>query len=208
MLTGTTIRTRWLLAACILCLMAGMLAACGITRTATSDEETKSLIEQAAKAELDRFGSLSQEDLARLSQGMSQADDANVQSLAEWGIDPTELLAHVMKSYTYQITDVVLTNNGGVVKAQVSIVDLAHALEVAQDVTTDDEDIAAFGEAYRSDDNRAMAQLLHKRILTALDSEQERVTIPVDVAVQNVDGMLVADDTCLANLAGQLLQSW
>ncbi len=205
---GTAIRSRWLLAACVLCLVAGMLAACGFSQTAANEQESKGLIAQSASNELDRMSSMSADEVKRLASNMDATANANAQTLVDWGIDPSELLAHAMKSCTYTIEDVVVTKSGGVAKAQVSVVDLSHVLQATQDAVASGDNLTSIGDAYRNNDNRAMAQLLQAQLLQALDKEQGRVTIPVDVAVQNYDGMLVADDTCLATLASQLFQTW
>lgn len=204
----TAIRSRWLLAACVLCLVVGMLAACGFSQTAANEQESKGLIAQSASNELDRMSSMSADEVKRLASNMDATANANAQTLVDWGIDPSELLAHAMKSCTYTIEDVVVTKSGGVAKAQVSVVDLSHVLQATQDAVASGDNLTSIGDAYRNNDNRAMAQLLQAQLLQALDKEQSRVTIPVDVAVQNYDGMLVADDTCLATLASQLFQTW
>ena len=204
----TAIRSRWLLAACVLCLVVGMLAACGFSQTAANEQESKELIAQSASNELDRMSSISADEVKRLASNMDATANANAQTLVDWGIDPSELLAHAMKSCTYTIEDVVVTKSGGVAKAQVSVVDLSHVLQATQDAVASGDNLTSIGDAYRNNDNRAMAQLLQTQLLQALDKEQSRVTIPVDVAVQNYDGMLVADDTCLATLASQLFQTW
>lgn len=205
---GTAIRSRWLLAACVLCLVVGILAACGFSQTAANEQESKELIAQSASNELERMSSMSTDEVKRLASNMDATANANAQTLVDWGIDPSELLAHAMKSCTYTIEDVVVTKSGGVAQAQVSVVDLSHVLQATQDAVASGDNLMSIGDAYRNNDNRAMAQLLQAQLLQALDKEQGRVTIPVDVAVHNYDGMLVADDTCLATLASQLFQTW
>lgn len=157
------------------------LAACG--GSAQSDE-------QMIRAELDKaFGVLKNPTEESIKE-MLNGDTSSLDELAQYGVDPVEMLKHFFGHFEYNIDSVKVDGDKGVATVTITNADFQAVMnDVMNSLQNDQEFMTAAVAAYQSGNEQDLYKLIFDKLFKAIDETDQLVTTTTDFQLEKKDGV-------------------
>lgn len=171
--------------ALVLCLVVPFaLAGCG--------ENKEAAIKEALTSEFDALKNPTEENLKEYL-GEDLESDSDFQELADYGIDPYELLGHLFKHFDYEIGDITVDGSTATAQVKLTNVDVATVMNEASNEyiasKTQDELMALYAEG-----EDAIIQDLFKMVYDKIDSTTDTTSTDVTLNLTETDDGWDLDD--------------
>lgn len=193
-------------ASVLLCSVLALFLTAGCGKTGLSGTSSEEQVHLAVATVLDPLKDPEAGDLTSFVADTSNEDLETLR--VEYGIDPTSILQHLLRGFTYSIRSVEVEGEKATAQVSITMIDTSAAMDSARDLAQKAENAQHISDLCASDDANAKTDLVNyvmNLIFEGLDATTDLTSRDVDITLSRKDNVWSVDPNGMDDLLNTLL---